>query len=240
MVIFSFIMLEKRSAEIEIMEQVTCDETLAAAGYRLMMRFNRRFGGFRAVRKFIQNEAKNNPAGRPLRVLDIGSGSCDVPLAVSRWCRQNGLAVEFTCVERHPVGVKIARQKIQEAADPCVKIVQADIFDYRPTEPFDCAVGSLFFHHFTDEEILHLLAHLKTFVKGSLLINDLLRYTPNYLVAWAVTVFLPKKIRQDVRISFRRGFKLTELRHLIQKVEGTTVTVSRDSLFRALALVQFS
>jgi SAM-dependent methyltransferase len=233
-------MLEKRTTEIETMEQLTCDEALAEQGYRLMMGFNRRFSGSRVVRNFIRREVEKIPLARPLRVLDIGSGSCDIPLAVSRWCRQHGLAVDFTCVERHPVGIKIARQTLQEAADPCVSVVQANIFDYQPAEPFDFAVGSLFFHHFTDEEILRLIRHLKTFVTHSLLINDLLRYTPNYLVAYAVTMFLPKQIRQDVKISFRRGFKLTELRHLIQKVEGVTVTVNRNSLFRALAKIQFS
>jgi len=116
---------------------------------------------------------------------------------------------------------------------------QGDIFEYQSEEPFDCAVGSMFFHHFTDDEIIRLVNRLRSIVRHSLLISDLLRYTPYYLIAWLGSLVLPTELRHDVRVSIKRGFKLTELRHLFRDMDGVSVTVSRDRMFRALAVVRF-
>jgi hypothetical protein len=48
---------------------------------------NYRFGGIRLVRRFLAAETAGRHACVPLRILDIGSGSCDIPLAVIRWAR---------------------------------------------------------------------------------------------------------------------------------------------------------
>ena len=51
-------MLEKRSTENEVLEDVAGDPAWAEEGYRFMAGFNRYFGGIRAVRRFIEAEAK--------------------------------------------------------------------------------------------------------------------------------------------------------------------------------------
>jgi SAM-dependent methyltransferase len=233
------VMLEKRSTEREITELRDVDAAVAREAYRGMTVFNRLGGGIGVVRRFVWSEARRLGSGRPLRVLDIGSGSCDIPLAVSRWARKHRIAVEFTAVERSETAVELCRRRITEARDSAVRVVPADIFHYQPEQPFDCAVGSMFFHHFTNEEIRALAARLRTFVTGSLLISDLLRYTPFYVIAWAGARFLSPELRHDVLVSIRRGFKLTELRHLFRDMPGVAVTVARHRFFRAVAVVRF-
>jgi len=232
-------MLEKRSTEREFTEHRTCDEAVAAQAYRGMATFNRWGGGIAVVRDFVEFEVSRVPAGRPLRVLDIGSGSCDIPLAVSRWAKARGFAVEFTCVDYSDTAVRLGWENIAKSGDLQVRMGQGDIFEYQSEEPFDCAVGSMFFHHFTDDEIIRLVNRLRSIVRHSLLISDLLRYTPYYLIAWLGSLVLPTELRHDVRVSIKRGFKLTELRHLFRDMDGVSVTVSRDRMFRALAVVRF-
>jgi len=233
-------MLEQRSTETEFTEQQNCDPSLVRRAYQGMSVFNRTLGGVKVVRNFIENQRSIIPANRPLRVLDIGSGGCDIPLAVSRWARSKGYEVVFTCVDRNETAVRMCRSWIEQAGEVQVRVVQADIFHYEPSESFDCAVGSMFFHHFTDEEILTLVGRLRGYVKNALLISDLLRYTPIYGAIWLPTVFLSPELRHDVRASVRRGFKLTELRHVLQKLDGVEVKVGRHRFFRALAEVDFN
>jgi SAM-dependent methyltransferase len=232
-------MLEKRSTEPEFTDQPDCDPSLADRAYAGMVIFNRLSGAISAVQKYILSEIRLAPPDRPFRLLDIGAGSCDIPLALSRWARNHGVNLQITCLDYSPRACELARQKIGQTADPCIQVVQADIFTYQPEEPFDCAVGSFFFHHFTEDEILDIFRCLQTFVRQSVLISDLLRYRTTYAGGWLLTLFLRKELRHDVLISIKRGFKVTKIRHWFRKLPGSSITVKRHRFFRILATVRF-
>ena len=94
-------MFESRATATEFLDCPDCDSALAAASYRFMERVNGRFGGARVVRRFLAAETAERRVGVPLRILDIGSGSCDIPLTVSRWARAHDIPVHFTCRGLH-------------------------------------------------------------------------------------------------------------------------------------------
>jgi len=100
---------ETRATAKEFLDQPDLDPGLAVASYRFMERVNRYFGGVRIVRRFVAAEAAGREDGTPLRILDIGAGSCDIPLAVSRWARGRGIAVRFTCLEMADRAVAISK-----------------------------------------------------------------------------------------------------------------------------------
>ena len=77
-------MFDARATATEFLDRPDCDPALAAASYRFMEMINARLGGLRIVRRFLAAETAGLPAGTPLHILDIGSGTCDLPLAVSR------------------------------------------------------------------------------------------------------------------------------------------------------------
>ena len=91
-------MFDSRATATEFLDRPDCDPELAAASYRFMETVNGRFGGIRMVRRFLATEGARRHAGGPLRVLDIGSGSCDIPLAVSRWARAHDIPLHVTCL----------------------------------------------------------------------------------------------------------------------------------------------
>src|SRR5512141_2584815 len=103
---------ESRITAMEFLDRPDCDPALAAASYRFMETVNGRFGGIRIVRRFLVAETTGHHAGAPLRILDIGSGSCDIPLAVSRWARASGIPLHFTCLEMAGHAVDIARGQL--------------------------------------------------------------------------------------------------------------------------------
>ena len=99
----------------------------------------------------------------PLRILDIGSGSCDIPLAVSRWARAHGIPLHFTCLEMAGHAVDIARAQLARAGNPAVQLLQEDVFTHQPVEPYDCAVASMCFHHFSNDTDPHAAAEAPGF-----------------------------------------------------------------------------
>jgi hypothetical protein len=121
---------------------------------------------------------------------------------------------------------------------PAVRTVQADIFRYQPQEKFDYAMGSMTFHHFTDDEIDRLIAHLQGFVRRALLINDLHRCLLNYLVCFLLALPLDREIRHDGLLSIRRGFKPRELARMLARHDPAP-TVTRHWFCRIAGVVRF-
>ena len=232
-------MFDSRATATEFLDRPDCDPTLAAASYRFMETVNCYFGGIRTVRRFLATETAGRHAGAPLRILDIGSGSCDIPLAVSRWARAHGIPLHFTCLEMAGHAVDIARRQLARACDPAVQLLQEDVLTHQPAEPYDLAVASMCFHHFSNAQILTLLQRLRGFVLNSVLINDLRRSRLASLAARLLLAGWPAGVRHDALLSIRRGFKISELRSLLRLLDGVTVSVEPARWFRLAAIIRF-
>jgi 2-polyprenyl-3-methyl-5-hydroxy-6-metoxy-1,4-benzoquinol methylase len=230
---------DSRATATEFLDRPDCDPALAAASYRFMEMVNRRFGGIRMVRRFLATEGARRHAGGPLRVLDIGSGSCDIPLAVSRWARAHDIPLHVTCLEIAGHTVDIAREQLTRAGNPAVQLLQEDAFTHQPAEPYDCAVASMCFHHFSDAQILTLLQRLRGFVLNSVLVNDLRRSRLAYLAARLLLAGTPPGVRHDALLSIRRGFQISELSALLRQLGNVTVSVESARWFRIAAIVRF-
>jgi Methyltransferase domain len=231
---------DSRAMASEFLDRPDCDPALAAASYRFMETVNGRFGGIRIVRRFLAAETAGRHVGIPLRILDIGSGSCDIPLAVSRWGRAHGIPLHFTCLEMAGHAIDIARGKLARAGDPAVQLLQEDAFTHQPAETYDCAIASMCFHHFSDAQILTLLQRLRGFVRNRVLINDLRRSRLASLAARLLLAGWPAGVRHDALLSIRRGFKISELRSLLRLLDGVTVSVEPARWFRLAAIIRFN
>ena len=232
-------MFDSRATATEFLDQPDCDPALAAASYRFMEMVNCHFGGIRVVQRFLAGENAERTSGTTLRILDIGSGSCDIPLAVSRWARAHDIPLHVTCLEMAGHAVAIARQKLARAGDPAVQLLQEDAFIHQPDEPYDCAVASMCFHHFSNAQILALLQRLRGFVRNGVLINDLRRSRRATMAAGLLLVGAPAGLRHDALLSIRRGFQISELRTLLCQLDRVTVSVEPVRWFRIAATIRF-
>ncbi len=233
--------LKDRSYEPELLDKPDFDPALAIEAYRFMAMVNRWFGGVRAVRRFVAAEARRQPPGQPLHVLDIGSGICDIPIQVVQWAGRRGLDVRFTCLEVSPHAPAIARERIERAGlRERIRVVTEDAFAHSPAWGYDCAAGSMFFHHLTEEQILALIRHLRGFVRRSVLISDLGRSWADYLGGWFLTLPMSAGLKHDALLSIRRSFRANELDALLRQLKDVRVEASNAWLFRVKATVYFT
>ena len=232
-------MFDSRATAAEFLDLPDCDPALAAASYRFMETVNCRFGGIRVVRRFLAAETAGRHIGTPLRILDIGSGSCDISLALSRWGRTHSIPLHFTCLEMAGYAVDIARERLARVGDPAVQLLQDDAFTHQPAEPYDCAVASMCFHHFSNAQILTLLQRLRGFVINSVLINDLRRSRLASLAARLLLTGRPAELRHDALLSIRRGFTISELSTLLRQLDSVMVSVEPARWFRIAAVIRF-
>jgi ubiquinone/menaquinone biosynthesis C-methylase UbiE len=231
-------MLRERARGEEFLDRPDSDPRLTEQSFRFIRFVNHVGGGIRVVRKFLERELPKFPAGRTVKILDLGGGDCDIPLAITRWATGRGYSVQFTCIDHNAQVLAMAQESLARAQCETIRLEQTDIFTYEPPAEFDYALGSLVFHHFTADEIERLITRLRRFVRGALLINDLHRCALNYAVAAILTVRVDPELRHDALLSIQRGFKPAELARILSKHDPAPI-VRRRWFCRVAGVVRF-
>ena len=152
---------------------------------------------------------------QPVRLLDVGCGGADVPVAIVEWCRRRRIAVHVTVVDLGRDACRHARA--YTGAYPEIEVCRADVFHLPFREPaFDVAHCSLFLHHFTQAEIARILRMLAGQVRQGIVINDLHRHPLAYFAIWVLTRCLShsRLVRYDAPLSVRRAFRREDLRDI--------------------------
>lgn len=171
---------------------------------------NRLLGGtravLRAVRPFLTGPATTS-------ILDIGTGSADLPLAIARNARTRGAGVAILAADVHPQMRDIAAART--AVEPTVSIGAADARDLPYTDDaFDLVLLSLTLHHFEAHDQQRVLREAARVAARAVVINELERCRANYYGArlLAATRWRSNRLtRHDGPLSVLRAFTPTEL-----------------------------
>src|SRR5438270_379812 len=76
-----------------------------------LRRINRFLGGRRVILEALA--ALVDKAGlRELSLLDVGTGSADIPGAVADWCRSRGIVANITALDLSERNLRIARSRL--------------------------------------------------------------------------------------------------------------------------------
>ena len=204
---------------------------------RDLRRINQLLGGQRALARhlFPMIEATGR---HHIRLLDIGTGSADLPRMVVEWARQRGKRVDFVVVDLHPLAVREARDWVVDY--PEILVVQADAFQLPFVEgSFDFVMASLFLHHFEDEAAARLLQGFSQVAQDAFMINDLRRHPLAYYAIRCLTWLFTNNrlVRHDAAVSVLRGFQDADWQK-IAGLAGLSLKVHRHFPFRYLIIGQ--
>ncbi len=213
-------MFAKRIIKPELLDHLPAEE--ARPNLEDLVRINTRFGGHSVLRKTLKQSI--DPLA-DFTLLDIGAASGDT----ARTIRQLYPRAAITCLDQNSVNLQAA---------PHPKLL-ADAFEL-PFQPgsFDYILCSLFLHHFTDDQVVELLASFYATAKKGLFVFDLERHVWPYvflpatrlLFRWnAVTV-------HDGIVSVRASFRAEELLALARKahIAGAEVRAHRPAFRLAM------
>ncbi len=200
----------------ELMDDLTLATDELRQNLDELATINRWLGGYRPVLAALDRLRPHFPAGRPLRLADLGSGGGDTLRHVARWARARGVPVELTGVDANAFMLDYARAK--SADYPEIRYVQADIFsaDFA-RQPYDILTASLFCHHFTDAELVDLLARWQRQAQVAVVINDLHRHPlAYYSIQFLTWIFHGSRlVRHDAPLSVARAFRRADWERLL-------------------------
>src|SRR5262245_48951022 len=101
-----------------------------------------RLGARRAIVRHLAPFLERRTPGRPLRILDVGTGAADIPMALVEWARRRGHDVRVVALEMHPTILGYAARAVE--GTPEVRLVGGDALQ-APIRPrsIDVALCSL-------------------------------------------------------------------------------------------------
>ena len=198
---------------------------------------NRWLGGRRALLAHLPDAL---PTRAHARVLDVGTGSGDLPRAVARWAHRAGRRLTLVAVDRHARTLEVAQRR---TADEALHLARADGLRLPfPDGAFDLALLSMTLHHMEGPDRIALLRELGRVSRGGMvLVGELERSLPSYLGARLLAATLWRRnpiTRHDGPLSVRRAFTPREMAELARAAGLVQPVVRRHPFYRLVLLAR--
>jgi 2-polyprenyl-3-methyl-5-hydroxy-6-metoxy-1,4-benzoquinol methylase len=200
-----------------VLEMIDREQPLSAELERDLegiRQLNHWFGSYRLILSFIRRWLKPGP---PLRVIDLATGSGDIPRLIVNYSRSIDAVVEIDALDRQPATLEVARKL--SVGYPEISYVEADILKWCPPGRYDLALCTLALHHFSDQNAVKVLRRCSELATKFVLVSDLRRglFLKGAVYALTAFVFREPMMRYDARLSAERAFSFSEMRDLAAK-----------------------
>ena len=172
-----------RSERAELLDEDVVDPEELAGNFRDIQRVNRLLGGSSVILRHVPTLLSTTSATEPVTILDLATGSGDIPLAISQWARRRNLPLRIVASDVSPAILELARK--QTSGDPAITIAEYDARSVPlPDKAFDIVLCSLSLHHFSADNAIRVLRQMDRLARRGFILNDLRRGRIGYAAAW--------------------------------------------------------
>lgn len=155
-----------------------------------------------------------------LSVLDVGTGSGDIPRRIADWSDAKPFEVSIKGIDLSHTTINYARRRTTrtERLDFELK----NLFELPDSEQYDIVHASLVLHHFPGREARDALEKMFRISRFGVVVNDLQRHPLPWLgLRLGLTLYTRNRlVRNDGPLSVLRGFTRRELLDLAQQVRA--------------------
>ncbi len=201
------------AAIAELLDAETIERAELERNLRDIRRINALLGWTAFTSRAIIAWTRREPR-RTWTLLDVASGSADIPIAIARAAERAGVALEITATDRSPQITAIASERIKDISAMRVETQDALALPYA-TGSFDIALCTLALHHFEPNAAQALLASLAR-VGRRVFVYDVVRSPLAYAGVVTLTRItgMSPMTKHDGPASVRRAYSLEETRTL--------------------------
>ena len=204
--------LRSRQRQAEWMDDPAADPGDLRRSLAYIRRINTLLGYTRASVGHLRRFSRNWRPGETIRILDVATGSADIPRAILRWADRKGFDLRIVAVDRHAVTASAAALA---TTDPRLQIVQADVFDLPfPPGSFDYALTAMFLHHLDEAQIVEVLRTMDRLATRGIVVADLLRHYRAYAWITLFTALANPMVRHDAKVSVAQALSRQEVLEL--------------------------
>jgi hypothetical protein len=201
-------------------------------------RLNGFFGGRLVTLRHVRQLLAGYPPDRPVTVLDLGTGSADIPRALVRWARRAGRSLRVIALDLDAATLSLARRAT--VGYPEITLVRADALalPFRPGT-VDVAISALTLHHLEPAAAAACLAAMDEVARAGMVVNDLARSRAALVLVWLATRALAcgPLSRHDGPLSVKRAYTPDEVRGLCARAGLRDVVIRRYAPLLRFCLV---
>ena len=205
-------------AELELMDRPQPVSGELERDLENIRELNRWFGSYALISLFLSHWIK---AGSSLRIVDLATGSGDIPRLIAEYGRKVGADLRIDALDRQPATLEIAKKL--SARYPEITFVEGNLLEWDATEPYDLVLCTLALHHFSDHDAVCVLKRCRELSRNFVLVSDLRR---GWLAKLGVhlltaTMFREPMTKYDARLSAARAFSFSEMNQLARRAGWT-------------------
>jgi ubiquinone/menaquinone biosynthesis C-methylase UbiE len=187
-----------------------------------LRRINRWFGGVATSTALIRSIARRSNA-RTLDILDVATGSGDIPAAVTAKLGREGINVRYTIVDR---AITHLQGNPRAVAGDALALPFHD-------GTFDVVSCALFVHHLEPEQATQFVHEGLRVARRAVVINDLMRSSLHMALIYAgQPLFRSRITRHDSIASVKRSYTSREMTVIARRAGATDIEISRHYLYR--------
>jgi 2-polyprenyl-3-methyl-5-hydroxy-6-metoxy-1,4-benzoquinol methylase len=207
-----------RSTEIEIMDDLDCHGPVVDQTLRELEFINRWLGGNDVTLQGVRHLAEG--ATGSISIADLGCGGGDMLKLIADIGRRKGIPMQLTGIDANPNIIAFARNNCSDY--PEIKFETVDIFSAEfQSRSYDIVTGTLFYHHFTSEQLTAFFSQLRRQVRIGFVFNDIHRHWLAYHSIHLLTRIFSKSsmVQYDAPLSVLRAFRKAELQAIFRHAD---------------------
>lgn len=226
----------RRTLTPELMDDPAIPANDHAHALRGLARLNKLSGADRILWAPILAEARSmsDPA-RPVTLLDLATGSGDVPLAIAARAERAGVRLQLSACDISETALALARERAHSLG-MTLETLAHDAVRQPVRHRADIVISSLFLHHLNQEDAVSFLRNAAGAATRTLLISDLRRTPLGLAVAWAASRAVTRSpvVHTDAVKSVRAAYTPAEMLDLAAHAGLHGATVRRCWPWRML------
>ena len=201
-------------ATLELMDRPQPVSAELERDLRNIRQLNRWFGSYSLIESFLRRWI--NPGGQ-LRIVDLATGSGDIPRLIADYAQTVGAEVRIDAVDPQSATLQIAKKLCADY--PNISFIEGNLLEWQPRDLYDIVFCTLALHHFSEADAIHVLRRCRELSRKFVLVSDLRR---GWLGSIGVhlltaTLFREPMTKFDARLSMARAFSFSELGELARR-----------------------
>jgi ubiquinone/menaquinone biosynthesis C-methylase UbiE len=216
----------KRVSQPEILDGPDVDPRDVELSLADLRTVNRYFGGTRTSQSLFDRVTVERNL-RDFSVLDVGSGTGDVPLAIMKRMHREGRIMSITFFDQHASHLPNI-----DPSNPLLHTATGDALDMGfPEDSFDIVSCSLFLHHLEPIQAREFALQALRVARHAVIINDLVRSGLHYSLLHLWRPFFRTRVSYlDGLASVHRAYTPEEICQMFKGIGHADIT--RHFLFR--------
>jgi len=201
-------------AELELMDRPQSISAELERDLENLRELNRWFGSYALISIFLSRWIK---PGVRLRIVDLATGSGDIPRLISEYGRKIGAELKIDALDRQSATLQLAKKL--SVRYPEIVFIEGNLLEWNASEPYDLVLCTLALHHFSDNDAIRVLQRCREFSRKFVLVSDLRRgwFATVGVHLLTSTMFREPVTKYDGRLSAARAFSFAEINQLARR-----------------------